>query len=130
MMSGWQISRKRCGVVIAHRHAPGPVEPIAARGGGAVGEVALERSNRPRAIARVSAPADQRRHLQRRQALARAFDGDVALGDDGAGRNVARGHQALGEVLAVDQFALAERALRQFFAASGFDFANARSPAP
>ena len=111
-------------VVIADRHAPGPVETIAARGGGAVGEVALKEVvvSRHRAV---EAPADQGGHFERRQALARAFDGDIALGDDRAGRNVARRHQALGEVLAVDQLALAERAFRKLFAARGLHFANA-----
>ncbi len=70
--------------------------------------------------------ADQRRHLERRQALARAFHGDVVLGHDRARRDGARGDQALGEIFPVDQFALAQRALRQRFAARGFHFADAR----
>ena len=72
-------------IVIADRHAPGPVETIAARGGDAVGEVALKEVvvSRHRAV---EAPADQRGHFERRQALAGAFDGDIALGDDRAGR--------------------------------------------
>jgi hypothetical protein len=110
-------------VVIADRHAPRSVETIAACSGGAVGEVALKEVVvfRHRAV---ETPADQGRHLERRQALARAFDGDIALGDDRAGRNVAGCHQALGEVLAVDQLALAERAFRELLAARRFHFAN------
>ena len=112
-------------IVIADRHAPGAVETIAACGRGAVGEVALKEVvvSRHRAV---EAPADQGRHFQRRQALARAFDGDIALGDHRAGWNVAGRHQALGEILAVDQLALAERAFRELLAARRLHFANAR----
>src|SRR6185312_13526994 len=100
---------------------PGPVETIAARGCRAVVEIALEEVvvSRHRAV---ETPADQGWHFERRQALARAPDGDVALGNDRAGRDVAGGHQALGEVLAVDQFALAKRTLGKLLAASCFHF--------
>ena len=45
--------------------------------------------------------------------------------DDGAGCDVARGDEAFGEVLAVDQLALAERALGELLAARRFHFADA-----
>ena len=57
--------------------------------------------------------------------MARALHRDVGLAYDGAGGNCPRRNQALGEIFPVDQFTLAERALRQRLAARRFHFADA-----
>ena len=110
--------------MIAHRHAPGPVEAVAPRLADTVAEIALKEIVVRRHGAAES-PANQRGQLQRRQTLARALHRDVGLGHHGPRRKIAGGDQALGQIFPVDQFALAERAFGKRFAARRFQFADA-----